>query len=196
VTVVATGNVILADDILYQATPGSNCGSDGDILGVVATRDVIIEDNNLQTPFQVSGVLFGGFDDTNDANYNAFFMAAGTPGSTDGNWYGEWVTGGAATPNLPWTGDASAVAQHCGDAPNGCVRVSGGIAMGRVDNATYVARRFGWGEAHTYDRCGAISPPPYFPTTGRFTASRYYELDPVWLNSLTIPEFFRRLRAQ
>jgi hypothetical protein len=196
VTVFATGNIIMADDVLYHSTPGSNCGTDGDILGLVATRDVVIEDNNLQTPFEVGGVLYGGFDDTNDANYNAFFLAAGTVGSSDGNWYGEWVTGSGTTPSISWTGDASAVAQHCGDAPNGCVRVSGGMAVGRVDNATYVARRFGWGEAHTYDPCGAISPPPYFPTTGRFTASRYYELDPVWLNQLSIPIYFGRLRAQ
>ena len=77
------------------------------------------------------------------------------------------------------------------------MRITGGLAQGRVDGATYFGtNRYGWAEAHTYDRCGAIDPPPYFPTTGRFTANRYYELDPVWLNQMTIGEFFRRLQAQ
>jgi hypothetical protein len=28
-----------------------------------------------------------------------------------------------------------------------------------------------------------VNPPPYFPTTGRFQDNRYYELDPVRVNS-------------
>jgi hypothetical protein len=196
VTIFATGNIIMADDVTYQNSPGSRCEIDGDILGLVATKDAIIEDNNLQTPFNVGDVLFGGFDDTNDANYNAFIMATGTTGSTDGNWYGEGVVPPWTPPMLSWGGDASAIAQHCGEAPNGCVRVSGGIAEGRFDNATYVPHRFGWNEAHTYDPCGAVNPPPYFPTTGRFSASRYYELDPVWLRQLTIGQYFAKLQGQ
>ena len=44
------------------------------MLGAIATQDVIIEDNNLQTPFPVgAGLVYGGYDDTNDANYNMFF---------------------------------------------------------------------------------------------------------------------------
>ena len=53
-----------------------------------------------------------------------------------------------------------------------------------------------WGEAHSYDPCGAVNPPPYFPTTGRFTESRYYEIDPVWLGAMTVSTYFQRLRAQ
>ncbi len=196
VTVFATGNIILADDILYQNSPGTRCETDGDMLGLVATKDAVIEDNNLQTPFNVSDVLYGGFDDTNDANYNAFIMATGSGGTTDGNWYGEWVAPPWTVPSLSWSGDASAVAMHCGEAPNGCVRVTGGIAEGRIDNGTYISHRFGWGEAHTYDPCGAVNPPPYFPTTGRFSASRYYELDPVWLRQLTIAQYFAKLQGQ
>ena len=80
---------------------------------------------------------------------------------------------------------------------NGCVRVTGGLAQGRVDNATYYGSGYyGWAEAHTYDKCGAVNPPPYFPTTGRFIASRYYEIDPVWMNSIGIANYFTRLQSQ
>lgn len=200
VSVVATGNIIMADDLNYTNPPGTKCDAEGDIFGAIATKDVIIENNNLQTPFPVNGVWWAGFDDTNDANYNMFLLAAGSGGTTDGNWYGEGVMPPWTPPvSIPWSGgsvNASAIAAHCGDAPNGCVRVTGGLAQGRVDNATYYPQTFGWGEAHTYDPCGAVNPPPYFPTTGRFVESRYYELDPVWLNQITITEFFNRLRAQ
>ncbi len=206
VSVFATGNIVMAGDLLYQNPPGTNCSSTGDIFGAIATKDVVIEDNNLQTPFYVNSKVYGGFDATNDANYNMFFLAAGDGGTTTGNWYGEGVTSPwnyytifssvePASANASW--DASAIAQACGTAVNGCVRITGGLAQGRVDDATYYGPGYyGWAEAHTYDKCGAVNPPPYFPTTGRFIASRYYEIDPVWLNSIGIASYFTRLQAQ
>ena len=208
VSVFATGNIVMADDLLYQQPPGTNCDVTGDIFGAIATKDVVIEDNNLQTPFYVNNKVYGGFDDTNDANYNMFFLAAGNGGST-GNWYGEGVSGapresGTSNPGFPsWSTtansnwDQSAINEQCGGAAvNGCVRVTGGLAQGRVDYATYYTNGYGWAEAHTYDKCGAVNPPPYFPTTGRFIASRYFELDPVWLNAVGIANYFGQLRSQ
>ena len=203
VSVFATGNIVMADDLLYTNAPGTRCDAFGDIFGAIATKDVIIEDNNLQTPFFVNNKVYGGFDDTNDANYNMFFLAAGD-GSTTGNWYGEGVSSPWTPPvafpawstvaNSAW--DISAINEHCGGAVNGCVRVTGGLAQGRVDDATFYNNRYGWAEAHTYDQCGAINPPPYFPTTGRFIPSRYYEVDPVWLNRIGIASYFARLQSQ
>jgi hypothetical protein len=212
VSVFATGNVVMADDLTYTNPPGTKCDVQGDIFGAIATKNVVIEDDNLQTPFRVNNVIYGGFDDTNDANYNMFFLAAGDgtttlDGSRTGNWYGEGVLSpwnyayytqlgtepGSA--NASW--DISAINQRCGSATNGCVRVTGGLAQGRVDDATYYgANRYGWAEAHTYDKCGATNPPPYFPTTGRFIPNRYYEIDPVWLNNIGIANYFARLQAQ
>jgi hypothetical protein len=212
VSVFATGNIVMADDLLYTNAPGTKCDAQGDIFGAIATKNVVIEDDNLQTPFAVNSVIYGGFDDTNDANYNMFFLAAGDgtttlDGSPTGNWYGEGVVSpwnyayytqlgtepGSA--NASW--NISAINQRCGSATNGCVRVTGGLAEGRVDDATYYgANRYGWAEAHTYDKCGAVNPPPYFPTTGRFIPNRYYEIDPVWMNSMGIANYFTLLQAQ
>jgi hypothetical protein len=209
VSVFATGNIVMADDLLYQNPPGTNCGSTGDIFGAIATKNVVIEDNNVQVPFRVNGKVYGGFDDTGDANYNMFLLAAGSGGVT-GNWYAEGVLGPGdgngntmltAEPNVAnasW--DISAINQKCliaGAATNGCVRVTGGLAEGRIDYATYWdTGNYGWNEAHTYDACGAVNPPPYFPTTGRFIASRYFELDPVWLNAVGIANYFTQLQSQ
>jgi hypothetical protein len=213
VSVFSSGNIVMADDLLYQNPPGTDCSATGDIFGAIAGKNVVIEDNNLQTPFYVNDVVYGGFDDTNDANYNMFFMAVGdgtttADGTTTGNWYGEGDTypSGSNWPYYYYTifnhgsWSASGLGQRCAIASaaiNGCVRVTGGLAQGNVDFFTYYgAGQYGWNEAHTYDKCGAVNPPPYFPTTGRFIPSRYYEIDPVWLNNIGIANYFTRLQSQ
>ena len=205
VSVFATGNIVMSDDLLYTEAPGTDCTATGDIFGSIASQNVVIEDNNMQTPFAVSGKIYGGYSSTTDANYNMFLLAAGNGGTT-GNWYGEGVVPPwnyytlfpGQEPNSPnGTWDISAINQKCGTAVNGCVRVTGGLGQGRVDYATYYGSGYyGWAEAHTYDACGATNPPPYFPTTGRFIASRYYEIDPVWLNNLGIANYFTNLQSQ
>ena len=83
-TVVSTGNILLADDMLYTLPPGTDCSEQGDMLGAIAMKNVVIEDNSVQTPFRVDNKVYGGFDDTGDANDNMFFMAVGN-GASDGN---------------------------------------------------------------------------------------------------------------
>jgi hypothetical protein len=64
----------------------------------------------------------------------------------------------------------------------GCLNLTGGLIqnnrgpVGLVSGEGYVKR-------YSYDRCATVNPPPYFPTTGRFQDNRYYELDPVRVNS-------------
>ena len=48
----------------------------------------------------------------------------------------------------------------------------------------------GYIKRYAYDACAFQTPPPYFPTTGRFKRNRYYELDPVGFN---ITAFFHSL---
>ncbi len=207
VSVFATGNIVMVDDLTYTNAPGTKCTAEGDIFGAIATLNVVIQDNNLQTPFRVNNKFYGGFDDSPDANYHMFFLAVGDGNAGKGNWYGEGVVGPRAagtsnpsfatwsnTPNATW--DVSATSMHGGNSSNGFVRVTGGLAQGRVEYATYYNNGYGWAEAHSYDPCGAVNPPPYFPTTGRFIESRYYEIDPVWLNAKGIANYFAELRAQ
>jgi hypothetical protein len=199
-SIFATGNIVLADDLLYHNAPGTKCDVEGDILGAIATINVIMADNSVQMPFMINDDPYGGFDDTPaDEQYNMFIMAAGD---------GTWGTGNLVTQGLPysgWPGPArpyslgpSGAGETCGaGAPGGCIRVTGGIAMGRMDFAMYQSgNTWGYASAHSYDPCGAVNPPPYFPTTGRFIESRYYEVDPVWLNGMGVASYFASLRAQ
>jgi hypothetical protein len=200
-SIFATGSIILADDLLYHTAPGTSCDAEGDIFGAIATRDVVISDNNVQTPFRINNIMFGGYDDTpRDEQYNLFFLAAGNGSAGSGNFYTSGLPQlGTPGPTPPYlmdgTKNATATAELCSGGPAGCIRITGGLAQGRVDHYTYQPN-YGYAEAHTYDKCGQVNPPPYFPTTGRFIESRYYEIDPVWLNNKTIPTYFTELRAQ
>ncbi len=201
-SVFATGNIILADDLLYTVPPGTQCDAEGDIFGAIATINVLIADNNVQTPFRVNNVLYGGYDDTpRDEQYHMFFMAAGDGTSGKGNFVTTGLISGVGPTPPYWlsgTKHSTASAEVCSSGPAGCIRITGGMAMGKVEYATYrtSSNPYGYAEAHTYDKCGASNPPPYFPTTGRFIENRYYEVDPVWLNDKGIDNYFAEIRAQ
>lgn len=197
-SVFATGSIILADDLLYHTPPGTRCDAEGDILGAIATQDIVISDNNVQSPFRVNSTLYGSYDDTpRDEQYNLFFMTVSGNFYTSGLYY--LSTPGPTPPHyISGSMNSSATAENCAGGPAGCIRITGGLAMGNVDHYTYNTgtNPYGFAEAHTYDKCGAVNPPPYFPTTGRFSENRYYEVDPVWLNDKGIANYFAELRAQ
>lgn len=194
VSVVATGNIHLQDDFQYWTTPGTNCTETGDIFGALAAGNIVIQDNNLQTPFRVANTYVGLYDDTPaDESYHMFLLTLGNYG---GEIPGIPVYSGSPTsPSIP-----TIAGERCANAAAGCIRVTGGMALGLIDWWTYwpvgSSNSSGWAEAHAYDQCGASNPPPYFPTTGRFLKSRYYELDPVWLNQVGIASYFRELQSR
>ena len=73
VTLAASGNILLADDLTYVTAPGSvpDCNSNGavsaDMLGLLTAQFFVIEDNNLNTPFQAGAAAYvKGFDETAD----------------------------------------------------------------------------------------------------------------------------------
>jgi hypothetical protein len=165
VTVVATGNVVLNDDINYIQPPGTTCA---DILGVLTQRDAVIQDNSINTPFMVSTLANVStwtvqFDDTPNEVFQGFFLTLGL-------FQGE-----------AFAGDPAVTApENCGGKSRGCKSIIGGTIQQGIA-ATFTGNS-GWAEQDTYDGCGVTNPPPYYPTTGRFTKNRYYEIDPVGFN--------------
>ncbi len=161
VTVVATGNILLPDDITYVTPPGSpGCN---DILGLITNGDAVIENNTLNTPFRVKNNWTVRFDDTPNETWHAFML-------TLGNFQGETITG-----------DPAAVApENCGGKSRGCKSIVGGTIQQGVSGT--FSGGSGWAEQDTWDSCGTRNPPPFYPTTGRYTKNRYYEIDPVGFN--------------
>lgn len=160
-TVVATGDVLMPDDISYVQPPATNCE---DILGVITQSDAWVEDNNLNTPFNVTGAFTPRFDDSPNETFNAFFLTLGRFGGQ----------------NITAAGEVVVAPENCGGTTRGCKLIIGGTIQQGV-SGTFNGTT-GWAEQDTYDQCGLLRPPPFYPTTGRFSKYKYYEIDPVGFN--------------
>jgi len=178
VTIAATGDIYIADDLKYAIQPGGSSDCQGvDMAGLFAGNDVIVADNTLNTPNQINGgtSTYYSFDDTNSGVFlqgvvlalDQFFVQNFSTGPTDAN---------------------DCEATNWG---RGCLYLSGGVIQ-RTRGAVGQSDGHGFLKRYSYDVCAAKRPPPYFPTTGRFTRSRYYEIDPV---NFDVATFYRRWSA-
>lgn len=163
VTISATGDVSMADDVIYVTPPNTTCA---DILGVLTQTNAYIENNSVNTPFNNSNVWTAPYDDTPNEIFQGFYLTLGT-------FQGESFAGDPAV----------SVNENCGGKSRGCKSIVGGTIQQGIA-ATFTGNS-GWAEQDTYDVCGVTAPPPYYPTTGRFTKNRYYEMDPVGFNVAT-----------
>lgn len=163
VTLFSTGTIVVLDDERNANDPGR--GVCEDMLGLLASADVVVADNALLTPRAVkttSPTVTKNLDDTKDLYLHGVVMALNT------SFRVENYSGGPSNVN------------GCEGASNGrgCLYLTGGLiqqsrgAVGLLSGQGFIKR-------YSYDRCAIINPPPYFPTTGRFTDNRYYELNPV-----------------
>ncbi|HEX7939722.1 MAG TPA: hypothetical protein VF483_12120 [Gemmatimonadaceae bacterium] len=170
VTVYSTTVATILDDMRYANDPGK--GVCQDILGVLAARDVVVADNAINTPQDVSSSGSANWkvmDDTKDLYLHGVMMALSTSFTVEN------YDGGPSS------------ATNCEGSSNGrgCLYLTGGLIqsargpVGLLGGQGYIKR-------YSYDRCAIINPPPYFPTTGRFSDNRYYELDPVGFNATNL----------
>lgn len=164
-TLYATGTIVILDDLRYSSDPGA--GPCNDMLGLIAARNVTVADNALLAPKDIdpSGTTrLRNLDETQDLFLHGVIMALNT--SFD-------VQNYADPPNA---------FNNCGASKSGrgCLHLLGGIiqerrgAVGQVSGGGIN----GYVKRYSYDRCALQTPPPYFPTTGRFLESRYVEIDP------------------
>jgi hypothetical protein len=173
VTLAASGNVMLADDLIYVTAPGSvpDCNQNGvvnaDMLGVLTAQFFVIEDNNVNSPFQVNGAYVKGYDETADETI-----------------HGAVLTLNSVMSEALGTGSTNSEVCAGNSVGRGCFNMVGaaiqGVNAARMQSGAGGAT--GWNPQWTYDRCDGIKGPPYFPTTGRYFKNRYYEIDPVGFN--------------
>lgn len=178
VTVAATSNIFIVDDLTYSIQPGgsSDC-QDVDMVGLFAGQNVTVADNSLNTPQQIpgAGATWYSFDDSNTGLFlqgvvlalDVFSVQNHTQGPTDAN----------DCERTNWG--------------RGCLYLSGGVIQ-ETRGAVGLSDGHGFLKRYSYDVCAAKKPPPYFPTTGRFSRSRYYEIDPV---NFDVASFYRRWNA-
>ncbi|HKE92549.1 MAG TPA: hypothetical protein VKB45_19610 [Gemmatimonadales bacterium] len=162
-TVAASSNIIIADDLRYVTNAGAaNCA---DILGLFSGGDIIVADNLVNDPAPGVATLpvpaQRSWDETPDTWLDGFVLALGSFRAENYN-----------------KGSRNAAVCGAAGSGRGCLFVTGGViqssrgAVGLTSGEGYVKR-------YSYDQCGANNPPPYFPTTGHFVRGHYYEVDPT-----------------
>lgn len=162
VTLAATNQIIIGDDVTYATSPA--LGTCADILGLFSGNDVVIADNTINDPQRVNGT-YRTYDDTKDEFIDGIVLALNiftVENYADGDYY----------------------AEPCESTPHGrgCLYLTGGIiqdtrgAVGTVGGSGYGT---GYVKRYAYDKCGATAPPPYFPTTGHFVKGQSYMVDPA-----------------
>lgn len=160
VTVAATDDIIVADDMTYVTNPAA--GTCQDVMGLFSGDDILVADNTLNDPFRPYGTqAYTTWDDTKDEFVHAVVLALDKFGAVRYN----------SGPNNAQSCEATSWGR-------GCLYLTGGIiqkargAVGTIGGTGYLKR-------YSYDQCAYTNPPPYFPTTGHFARGHYYEVDPT-----------------
>ena len=176
VTLAATDEIIIGDDLTYASDPG--LGTCGDLLGLFSGADVVVADNTLNAPQRpATGANYFTYDDTKDEFIHAIVLALDVFTVED---YSSGHTKAESCETALWG--------------RGCLYLTGGIiqrtrgavgTIGSPGGTGYVKR-------YSYDRCGATAPPPYFPTTGHFTRGQIYWVDPA---GFSVSDYFDLLTS-
>jgi len=160
VTIAATDQIIIGDDITYAGGPAQpDCP---DILGLFSGNDVVVADNTVNAPSRAwSSTAYRTYDDTKDEYINAIVLALNQFTVENYN-------------------SGSETAEPCETTiwGRGCLFLTGGIIQ-RTRGAVGLSSGDGYLKRYSYDQCGASDPPPYFPTTGYFFRDQLYPVDPV-----------------
>lgn len=160
VTLAATDDIIIVDDLTYATNPAA--GTCNDILGLFAGDDIVISDNTINAPVAPQmGEDYLTFDDSKDEFLHAVSLALDI--FTVDNYSGG-STDAEACETTAWG--------------RGCLYMTGGIIQ-RQRGAVGTVSGTGNLKRYSYDQCAYTNPPPYFPTTGYFGKGRYYEVDPT-----------------
>jgi hypothetical protein len=178
VTLVSTQDITILDDLRYAIAPGSAPCLAANILGLISQDTIYMSNNTLNAAWSY----------TNGAS-----DAAGTyrtyDDSADETLHGVILTLRSFYNESHGTGSTSF--QPCGATAwgRGCLYLTGGLIQA-TRGAVGTGGGTGYLKAYSYDTCAYQTPPPYFPTTGRYSRNRYYEIDPVGFN---VASFFTSL---
>lgn len=180
VTLYVLGDVGLIDDLTYDQDPtGALCRN---FLGIIARDDIMISDNAMNRPkYGNTNVAF--LMGTQHYTLHGITMSlTGTVGVE--NYAGSAVE---SRGTILCTGYTTS---------GGCINQTGGVIEQSI-SATFAGNNTGLRENRTVDPCQRTNrKPPFFPSTGRFLDNKYYEIDPVTIETPTqIRALFNSLRG-
>src|SRR6266480_3440005 len=162
VTIAATGNIVVADNLTYVTDP--SLGGCVDILGMFVGNDVVMADNTLNSPQLPSGGAGN--------NYNTY------KATKDEFLHGFVLALNQFTAERYTTGPTNAEGCQGQKDGRGCLFLTGGVIQ-QSRGPTGLSDGHGYIKRYAYDACGQTDPPPYFPTTGHYVRGHYFEVDPT-----------------
>jgi hypothetical protein len=169
VTVAATDNIIIADDLTYVTKVGAPGRACRDILGLFSGQDAVVADNLLNDPIkyqEAAGNPYVTWDEQKDESIDGIVLALNI-------FTVERYNTGVNSSSNPYR-------ENCDTKQwgRGCLFLNGGVIQ-RQRGAVALSLGTGNVKRYAWDPCGAEAPPPYFPTTGRFARGHYYEVEPT-----------------
>ena len=170
VTLAATGDIIIGDDIIYQNDPGG--GTCEDMLGLFSGGTIYVADNTLNSPQVAPNGAWRTYDDTGSEHIHATLLSLIE--FTVQN-YGLGATSAEPCNGVAWG--------------RGCLFITGGLIQ-QTRGAVATSAGTGYVKRYTHDTCAFENPPPYFPSTGHFWRGRYYEVNPTGFD---VAQYFRAL---
>ncbi len=179
-TVAATGQIMIGDDLKYAIAPGSAPCASANILGLISQDSILMADNTINAPWDyTNGAQLDpnntarNYGRTTDETVQAVILTLASFGTEN------YANGG--TSQQPCNGTAVG---------RGCLALTGGLIQ-EQRGAVGTSGQTGYTKRYAYDICAFQTPPPYFPTTGRYDRNRYYEIDPVGFN---VANFYTALK--
>ncbi len=166
VTLAATGNIVIVDNLTYVTDP--SLGGCADILGLFVGNDVVMADNTLNSPQLPQGPAGGAVGNS----YNTY------KATKDEFVHGFLLALNLFTAENYTSGPTNAEGCQTQKDGRGCLYLTGGVIQ-QTRGATGLSDGHGYIKRYAYDACGQTDPPPYFPTTGHFVRGHYFEVDPT-----------------
>jgi hypothetical protein len=175
VTIAARGTLSILSDIKQNTSPAvttGNCSADDDVIGLFSGAYVAYANNSLQVPQWRRTTSSGGswtwprkeFDPSSnrpDMQIHASLLALKSVIAEESN----------PPSGLP----ASQFVDR------GTTRLIGGTIESSSGQTGTMSGNYlhGYHDDLSFNRCLLQFPPPYFPTTGVWTRSQYYEVNPI-----------------
>jgi len=161
VTLVTSDNITLLDDFTYSVP--ANAAKCNDIAGFITARNFYIANNNLNAPQRLPSWAgtYRTYDDTGSEFIDGVILAIGTSFTVEE--YNQGPTNAQACESTPWG--------------RGCIYLTGGIIQD-IRGAVGLTSGRGYLKRYAYDANARFCPPPHFPTTGKFSKNRYFQVSP------------------
>jgi hypothetical protein len=187
ITLYVLGNLEEIDDIQYDQNPtiipANICRN---FLGMIARDSIMIVDNAINRPRPNASNTANLFLGPNmNMEIHAVQMS---------------LTGTVGVENYN-AGPIMAAANLCNgigtNTSGGCINTVGGVIMQNL-SAVYGGANTGFRTNRNVDPCQLTNrKPPFFPMTGRYLDNKYYEIDPVNVDTWTeVKAFYARLRGR